>query len=144
MRVILKEAVHQGGEVVRVGDDVELAPLPGEEAPQVSRLEALWAERRADGRERRLARARRFYRPADTQFALASSGRPDELYLSGHVDDGVPLLTLLRRCSVSMHPPAALLAAGAALPPMGGSHEYCCMYEYDHKCSSLRPLGAGC
>ena len=128
-----------------MGDDVELAPAPGEDAPQVSRLEALWGERRADGRERQLARARRFYRPADTPFALLAGSGVDELYLSGHVDEAVPLPALLRRCRVAMRPPVAVSAgaAGAAPPASGGASDYLCMYEYDHRTSSLRPLGAG-
>ena len=128
--------ISQGGEVVRVGDDVELAPAPGEAAAQVSRIEAIWAERRPDGQERLLARVRRFYRPFDTPFV--SRGRARELFLSGHVDDRVPLRALPRRCAVAMHPLGAL--PSVADP---GPGRYICMFEYDHIGGHLMQLRAG-
>ena len=51
----------QGPEVMRVGNDAEMA-VPGEAQRAVVRIQALWSERPQDGRERMLTRTRRYYR----------------------------------------------------------------------------------
>ena len=62
---------------MRLGDCVELAPAPGEEMPRLALIQALWAEPAPDGRERMLARCRRFYRPQVRQGIMATVCAPD-------------------------------------------------------------------
>lgn len=53
----------QDGNVMSVGDAVEMVPRMGEALPRVARIEALWSERPLDGCERFLARCRMYCRP---------------------------------------------------------------------------------
>ena len=47
-------------------------PEPGESLLRVLRVEAMWGETPSDGRERMLARCRRFYRPEVRLTTLGS------------------------------------------------------------------------
>lgn len=54
----------QDGNVIMVGDAVELCMMPGDQAPQVARLQALWSQAAAGCSERMLAQCCLFYRPS--------------------------------------------------------------------------------
>ena len=54
----------QDGRVMTVGDTVELCLMPGDQAPRVARLQALWSQAAIDGREHMLAQCTLFYRPS--------------------------------------------------------------------------------
>ena len=54
----------QDGHVITVGDAVELCMMPGDQAPRVARLQALWSQAAMDGCERMLAQCCLFYRPS--------------------------------------------------------------------------------
>ena len=54
----------QGGRVMTLGDCVELCLMPGDEAPRVARLQALWSQAAMDGCQRMFAQCCYFYRPS--------------------------------------------------------------------------------
>ncbi|KAK9835069.1 hypothetical protein WJX81_008452 [Elliptochloris bilobata] len=81
----------RGDMVVRVGDDVRLAPALGEAAVRVAHVEALWAE----PQQRCLANLRRYYHPEETVFA--GSGSVAELFASNHIEPRVPLAAVVSR-----------------------------------------------
>ena len=54
----------QGGDLIKVGDAVLLHMLPGDGAPRVARLQAVWSQVPKDGCERKLAQCCLFYRPS--------------------------------------------------------------------------------
>ena len=71
-----------------------------------------------------------------------SSGKPDELFASDHVEQRVAASTLLRKCTVvSGHPGnrTAIMDRRASL----GLQSYFCMYHYDHLSEGLKPVPAG-
>ena len=59
-----KAGVMQDGQVMTVGDAVELCMMPGDQAPRVARLQALWSQVAMDGRERMFAHCCLFYWPS--------------------------------------------------------------------------------
>ncbi len=70
-----------------------------------------------------------------------SSGKPDELFASDHVEQRVSASTLLRKCTVvSGHPSnrTAMLDRRASLGPQS----YFCMYHYDYQGEALKPVPA--
>ena len=54
----------QDGRVVTVGDAVELCLMPGDQAPRVARLQALWSQAANGGCKHMLAQCALFYRPS--------------------------------------------------------------------------------
>ena len=54
----------QGGDLIKVGDAVLLHMLPGDDAPRVARLQAVWSQVPKDGCERKFAQCCLFYRPS--------------------------------------------------------------------------------
>lgn len=78
--------------------------------------------------------------PQETSFM--SSGRPNELFASEHVEQRLPASTLLQKCTVVCGPPAAMadiLERCAGL----GDQSYFCLYKYDHLGEALKPVPAG-
>ena len=54
----------QGEDLIKVGDAVLLRMLPGDDAPRVARLQAVWSQVPKDGCERKFAQCCLFYRPS--------------------------------------------------------------------------------
>lgn len=94
--------------VVRLGHAVELAPGPGEAAPRVARVEALWAEPRG----RCLGSLRRFYRPE-----ARAHGRPLGMLLSRRVQTAARLPGACRLLGVLRRAAAAPVAACSSAQP---------------------------
>lgn len=65
-----------------VGECVELCMMPGDEAPRVARLQALWSQAAMDGCERMFAQCCYFYRPS-VRLHAACSHRILELQTTG-------------------------------------------------------------
>jgi hypothetical protein len=121
--------------IVRVGDCVELAALPGEAGPRVARVERLWAERSASGRPPApLASVRRFFRPEETPFPVA--GALPQLFSSGLLEERVALAAVLRRVRV-----AGSAAGGSDSGPDSGAGGSAPAFEarfwYDHERGQL-------
>ena len=62
----------QDGELVKVGDAVRLCVLPGDAAPRVAHLQALWSQVPKDGCERMFAQCSLFYWPSVRPFRVHS------------------------------------------------------------------------
>ena len=60
----------QDGELVKVGDAVRLCVLPGDAAPRVAHLQALWSQVPKDGCERMFAQCSLFYWPSVRPFRV--------------------------------------------------------------------------
>ena len=54
----------QGEALIKAGDAVMLHMLPGDDAPRVARLQAVWSQVPKDGCERKFAQCCLFYRPS--------------------------------------------------------------------------------
>ena len=54
----------QGGDLIKAGNAVLLHMLPGDDAPRVARLQAVWSQVPKDGCERMFAQCCLFYRPS--------------------------------------------------------------------------------
>jgi hypothetical protein len=89
---------------------------------------ALWGEHP----DWMFARLRRFYRPSETLPALDG---PRKLFRSDQVDDRIPLSVVLRKCIVTVPPPAggqgAAAAAGQGQDAAGLEDAYVCVGQLD-------------
>jgi len=65
----------QGGVVVKVGDFVELSPVPGEDLNRLVQVAALWSEP-TQARQRMLASCHRFYRASVRPMLLLMHFEP--------------------------------------------------------------------
>lgn len=116
---------------VRVGDCILLAPAPGEDAPRVLLLSALWQELPSDGVPRQLCRGRRFYHASETPFPFPAG----HLLLSAHWEERVALAGVLDAVDVQWTLPGGLPPPAGQLPT-----RFMCSFFYDHVAMTLRPL----
>ncbi|KAK9823735.1 hypothetical protein WJX72_005024 [[Myrmecia] bisecta] len=124
-------AFVKGSLEIGLGDDIEVQAPPGEDLTRIMQIEALWAETPVDGRQRMLARCRRYYRPQETYF----KGDANELFHSHDVDNRVSLAAVITKCRVEVTPPTPLSARH-----LNASQHYSCMYHYDHISGKLEPI----
>ncbi|KAL0056193.1 hypothetical protein WJX82_008598 [Trebouxia sp. C0006] len=117
-------AFARGGMVVKVGDFVELSPVPGEELNRLVQVAALWSEP-TQARQRMLASCHRFYRASET--CIQYGFPPHEVFSSQDIEAKVPLLAVLCKCSI---------VYGRNGPT--GNHNYLCPFAYDYASNSLR------
>ncbi|KAL0028399.1 hypothetical protein WJX77_003852 [Trebouxia sp. C0004] len=117
-------AFARGGVVVRVGDFVELSPVPGEDLNRLVQVAALWSEP-TQARQRMLASCHRFYRASET--CIQYGFPPHEVFSSQDIEAKVPLLAVLCKCSI---------VYGRNGPT--GNHNYLCPFSYDYASNSLR------
>lgn len=117
-------AFTRGGVEVRVGDFVELSPMPGDDFTRLVQVKALWSEP-TQGPHRLLACCHRFYRAPET--CIQYDFPPHEVFSSPDVEAKVPLLTVLCKCSI---------VYGRTGPT--GNHNYLCPFAYDYASNSLR------
>jgi hypothetical protein len=130
-------AFRRDGATLRVGDCALLLPRPGEQLPLVVRIDALWQETPSDGAPRQLARCTRFYWPQETIFPVggAAGEGPRHLFVSGHVEEHVPLAALGGKCWVV----AASGPGGAGAVPRGAPADrvFQCGFFYDQEAMTL-------
>jgi hypothetical protein len=125
-----------GRGVVRVGDCVEMAALPGEAGPRIARIERLWAERSASGRPpAQLAATRRFFRPEETPFPVA--GALPQLFASGLLEERVALAAVLRRVRVAGSAAGGGGADTGSGGAGGGAPAFEARFWYDHDAMTL-------
>lgn len=126
-------AVHLGDSRVAVGSFVELAPPPGEIAPRVAQVAALWAERGVNGEDRPYGRFLRYFRPQDTPLGLPFLQSAQGQVFRSNVEEQLPLAAVVRGCTVSF--PASVGELAQATPgPMSSAGcvvDYVCMLQYD-------------
>jgi hypothetical protein len=135
-------AFRRDGATLRVGDCALLLPRPGEQLPLVVRIDALWQETPSDGAPRRLARCTRYYWPQETIFPVGGGAGegPRHLFVSGHVEERVPLAALGGKCWVVA---AGGAAGGAGAVPRGAPADrvFQCGFFYDHEAMTLGAAG---
>eukprot|EP00803_Ostreobium_quekettii_P009304 evm.model.scf_1138.4 EVM.evm.TU.scf_1138.4 scf_1138:22303-31585(+) len=115
------------GEEVHVDDCVELQPSPGEDHGRIVRIEALWSERRLGGRDRMLARCRRFYTPEEIVLPMKARTRPPEIYISDHIEERVALEAFARVVKVNM-----INRQSRRTSKRHRAADFICEYHYDH------------
>ena len=142
-------AVVLGSEHVSVGSFVELAPPPGETAPRVAQVTALWAERGVNGEDRPYGRFLRYFRPQDTPLGLPFLQSAQAQVFKSAVEEQMPLAAVVRRCTVSFPNSVETLAQATPTPRPGASSleqlsgegiDYVCMLQYDYEQVALTCL----
>jgi len=134
-------AVMFNDQHIKVGSHVELSSMPGELAPRVAQVAALWAERDVNGHDKPFGRFIRLLRPDDTPLALVFlHSQKQQVFMSNVEEPRLSLKGVERRCVVAF-PSCADELTHATRQEMGHeAADYVCMAQYDLQDGVLKPL----
>jgi hypothetical protein len=134
-------AVMFNNQRIQVGSHVELSSMPGESAPRVAQVAALWAERDINGHDKPFGRFLRLLRPDDTSLALAFlHSQKKQVFMSTVEEPRLSLRGVERRCVVAF--PSCADELTSATQEVNGQEaaDYVCMAQYDLQDGVLKPL----
>ncbi len=135
-------AVMYNNQRIQVGSHVELSAMPGESAPRVAQVAALWAERDVNGQDKPFGRFIRLLRPDDTSLALVFlQSHKKQVFMSSVEEPRLSLKGIERRCVVAF-PSCADELTNATQQQVNGQEaaDYVCMAQYDLQDGVLKPL----
>lgn len=135
------DAIIFNNQRIQVGSHVELSSMPGELAPRVAKVAALWAERDVNGHDNPFGRFIRLLRPDDTPLALVFlHSQKKQVFMSNVEEPRLSLKGVERRCVVAFPSCADELIHATQQGKGQDAPDYVCMAQYDLQDGVLKPL----
>lgn len=143
IRKYFSSMLSSNQETIGVGDFVELVPGPGVSQPLVAQVLALWKQVGRPKGSCLYGRFLRYYRFDETslnRLGLKSADNQNRVYKTSHVEENVPLASVLNQCRVEI---LSGVDAPTELQTQRMSDEGCsflCTATYDFETGALAPI----